>query len=227
MRCCSKHFAPIRHLALALGTALVAFAQGGTISSVSVANYRPIVAPNSIVSGWGTALAATTAVANDQPAIATAATPTAAPATSTAEAAAAGCSRFHAPGIASHTAGAPTQSADNASQVEGSICKLAGIAATSAANGAMMPESRHQARAEVAAFLLREGSLTAAAEIDNSGRDVGARAGTTDDGAPGTSSEADAAGREPSKRAAYEAAFTERARSTATDNVGMVAAFLG
>lgn len=67
MRHCSKHFAPIRHLAFALATALVAIAQGGTVTSVSVGNYRPIVAPGSIVSGWGTNLAASTAVANNNP----------------------------------------------------------------------------------------------------------------------------------------------------------------
>ncbi|HEU0124069.1 MAG TPA: hypothetical protein VFQ91_26285 [Bryobacteraceae bacterium] len=48
-----------------LTTAAIAFGQqAGTVVSVSVGNYRPIVSPASIVSGWGTGLAANTVVAN-------------------------------------------------------------------------------------------------------------------------------------------------------------------
>jgi len=48
----------------ALGLASVMVAQTETLTSASAANYRPIVAPNSIVTAWGTSLASTTAAAN-------------------------------------------------------------------------------------------------------------------------------------------------------------------
>jgi uncharacterized protein (TIGR03437 family) len=67
MRLSSKRIGGRGYLLLALATALSLAGQTGTVTSVSVGNYKPIVAPGSIVSGWGTSLAATTVFANNNP----------------------------------------------------------------------------------------------------------------------------------------------------------------
>jgi uncharacterized protein (TIGR03437 family) len=60
-----NHFASVRQvLTLAMGLLSAAAAQTGTLTSVSAASYRPIVAPDSIVAAWGTGLASTTMAAS-------------------------------------------------------------------------------------------------------------------------------------------------------------------
>lgn len=67
MRLFSKHLSSVKHLLIAVATAYAAVGQTGMVTSVSVGNYRSIVSPGSIVSAWGTGLATTTVVANNNP----------------------------------------------------------------------------------------------------------------------------------------------------------------
>ena len=60
-----KTFNVLAAIAIAATGALSAFAQvTNTVTSVSSASYVPVVSPNSIVAGWGTALTTTTVAAN-------------------------------------------------------------------------------------------------------------------------------------------------------------------
>ncbi|MEP6961913.1 MAG: hypothetical protein ABI995_07540 [Acidobacteriota bacterium] len=53
---------------LTLNASMLVFGQANTVTTVSAANYRPIVAPDSIASAWGSGLAPNTIAANTTPA---------------------------------------------------------------------------------------------------------------------------------------------------------------